>query len=305
MLIDIHRRSPFRAPAWRWIRAATRNGDCPRAARHDDDWVRRACRFRAALDRSGDDDGHPRVAGADPTVLAAYRVHLGGPRARWEVEARLLAGQDDAAISIKTGIPAEAIEAFEAIFYSVRDRLEARDWVGAMVLGPRLYRGLEKGDVELAWKVVGYNLGPFVLEALIGSPGGALTDLSTVARADTSMSTADPLRTALAALTLPVNDETAPKLIRLAARLRQVEHESASRASAAVFAPVRMVGDAPSGFNAPIETKSKEPPRVPVAFVGGEGVDGRDEDDRLPVTSAPLVFQSPAVEITTTRRETA
>ena len=299
-MLDTHPRSPFRAPDWRWIRATTLRHESLRPGRRDDGWVRRARRLQAAIERPGGATGHPRLAGVDPAILAGYGLRLGEPRGRWEVEARLLAGQGDVAIAARTGIPAEVVEAYEAIFYSVRDRLEAPDWIGAMILGPRLYQGLREGDVELAWKVVACNLGPAALEALIEPAGGLRGD----ERPEASPPTADRLRTALAALLIPVDEETAPGLIRLAARLREVEGRSASRSASAVLAPIDLAGRPDSRFTPAIGATPQLPSPLPAGFDADDRV-GSDDGDELAAVADPLRFPIPDVEAGPSRKATA
>ena len=60
-------------------------------------------RFRADLGRAGGDDLHPRLARAHPEVLAACPSGT-TPLRRWEVEARLLAGQADGEIADRVGV---------------------------------------------------------------------------------------------------------------------------------------------------------------------------------------------------------
>ena len=172
-MVDTHPRSPFRKPDWRWLRANLMRRDSIRAGRRDDDWVRRARRIQNALDRTAGDLDHRHVARTDPPVLAACRLRLGDERCRWELEARLLAAQNYPAIDSRTGIPAGVVEAYEALFFNVKEKLGCMDWVGAMVFGPRVFEGLAPDDVELIWKVLAYGLGPVALDALVGMYGGA------------------------------------------------------------------------------------------------------------------------------------
>src|SRR4051794_31005542 len=144
-LLDYHPRNPCRPPHCGYGLASDLDCEMIRPnRRRDDQWVRRARSFLRGLHRAGGDLDDPRLIRADRAVLGAYRLRYGSERIRWEIEARLLGGQDDAGIGTRTGIAADVIEAYEALFYSVRARLHYIDWVGAVAIGPRAYRGFTK-----------------------------------------------------------------------------------------------------------------------------------------------------------------
>jgi hypothetical protein len=178
---DLDLRSPFRPPWWRWglAREHRRAGRLP--ARLDDRWVRRARRVLSALAESGGDLDHPRVIAVDPAVVAAYRFHSSGDaRLRAEVEARLLAGQDDAAIASRVDLLVDVVGAYDRLFFDVREHFGAIDWIGAVVLGPRFLDGTGKGDPELAARIVGYTLILLALDVhcrRLTDPTGVADDL--------------------------------------------------------------------------------------------------------------------------------
>ena len=97
-------------------------------------------------------------------------------RRRWEVEARLLAGQTNAEIADRLGLGGDTVEAYEAIFFAVRDRLAASDWVAACLLGVNLFEGFDAADSELVMKILGYHGGPFVLDAYLDNQQKKGTD---------------------------------------------------------------------------------------------------------------------------------
>jgi hypothetical protein len=106
--------NPLRPVAWRWERAGQLLDPGVRRHRSDDRWVSRAHRFSAALARSH--GGAPQMARADRAIHGACQLWRGLPRQRWELEARLLAGQSDAEIAGKLNIEAGVVEAYEAVF---------------------------------------------------------------------------------------------------------------------------------------------------------------------------------------------
>ena len=238
-LIDCHPRNPFRPPHWRWAQGRLLHEQRLRAnRRRDDAWVLRARRFQVALARAGGDLDHPRLARLDPAVLGACRLHRGAPRPRWEAEARLVAGQDIGAIAARLGLPTEVLVAYEALFYAVGDRLEILDWVAAVVFGPRVYIGLAPDDLELIWKVFAYSGGPLILDAVIAATVGGPTALQGEAAAGGRSVLSDHVRLAIAVKTLPITPESAPLLIRLADRLRDLERADAAGSAGPAFAPI-------------------------------------------------------------------
>ena len=292
-LLDCHPRNPTRPPHWRWEQARLLlEGRLRANRRRDDAWVLRARRFHEALARAGGDPGHPRLARLDPAVLGAYRLRCSADaRPRWEVEARLVAGQDDAAIADRLGVESGEIEAYEAIFYAVRDRLEALDWVAAVVFGPRAYVGLAAEDVDLLAKIVAYNLGPYALDAFVtwlGWPEVARTAPMPIIGAGL----AQAFTLLVAALTLPVDEASAPALFRLVHRLGELELSAAADSAAPAFAPVALPADA---FFAPIRAVSALPaptgPPLDRAGLGGPGSGFGDSGvagTSMPATAAPV-----------------
>jgi len=80
-----------------------------------------------------------------------------------EIEARILARESDSSIGARLGLPASAIAEYENAFFHVRDRLGARDWVRARVIGTRLPPEQDGPIIKL----FAYNLGPLVLEMIL------------------------------------------------------------------------------------------------------------------------------------------
>ena len=225
--LDIHSMNPFRPPSWRGRRAAALYAGRLRATRFDDDWIRRGRRVLAALGRHGGDLGHPRVVAADPPVVGAYRLRADDDvQHRLEVEARLLAGQGDAAIADRVGIDAGVVAIYAMLFFDVRSSLEKVDWVASVVFGERLYDGRGAGDADLAAKLIAFDFGPLALDVLFGRVG----------EGKDANGLADALRRYAAIVTAPVTPETARRWMALAARQEELGREAA--ASAPVWGPV-------------------------------------------------------------------
>jgi hypothetical protein len=167
--VSCQRASPLRPLDWRWRRAgyAVEQNRRPRRGR-EEEIVLRAVRFRRNLASRGGDPDAPGRHKLDPSVLGAYRVRFGQDQElQSELEARLVAGQTSDVIADRTGLTADLIEVYETLYFEVKERLGASDWVVATVLGRRYYEGTAEEDVDLIWKAVAYNLGPYALDALL------------------------------------------------------------------------------------------------------------------------------------------
>jgi hypothetical protein len=221
--------SPFRPLDWRWQVAGYfhRRGRRP-GPTWADPWLLRAWHYLHALRRAGAPELIPPDQ-RDSALVAACALHSGAePDRRLAVEARLLAGMSDAAIARRTGLPDEVIAAYEALFFDVRVRLDAPDHIAFRVIGPTLYDGSAL-DPALAVKHLSYHGGPIVADALL-----ALVAASAPHAADPGDSPpinpglACRLRLALAVKTAPHDPRTLLKLMRLDARMRELEHRAAA-----------------------------------------------------------------------------
>jgi hypothetical protein len=226
---------PSRPLDWRWQRAVRLARGEDRRRRWDDDWVARARRLLASPGRAGGAAGRDRRAGADPAVSGARGLRGGPPRRRWELEARLLAGQADGEIAGRVGVEPDAVLAYERLYFDVREWLGCSDWIAFRAIGPGLYEESLAVDLEMIWKSWGFFCGPRVLDALIeSSPDEA-------GRRPTAI--ADPRRRdlcdlAIAATMLPATAEYAMGLLRLEALIREIELVEAGRSAAPVTGPI-------------------------------------------------------------------
>jgi hypothetical protein len=138
---DVQPSSPFRLPHWRWVLAQHLVAS-PRSRlrRLADGPVRRAAAYFRDIAR-----GRAQERSADVRTAAALWGDGAWPR-RPEVEARLLAGQDDRAIAANCGLAPEAVAAYADLFYDVRPRLAVRSYVLHQVIGP--VAGREGGPAD-------------------------------------------------------------------------------------------------------------------------------------------------------------
>ncbi len=100
--------------------------------------------------------------------------HFLTPLAKAEVEARLLAGEGNAAIADRCTIPAKVVRVYHDLFYDVRPHLSN----DVFIIRRALSWWPESGDVDPvgALKLFGYSLGGRAVDALlsyvINPPGG-------------------------------------------------------------------------------------------------------------------------------------
>jgi hypothetical protein len=217
--------NPLRPPDWRWQRAGQPPMKRVRRGCQDDDWVARCRRFQAVLEQAGCEVRHPRLVRAHPEILGAVLLRQGERRRRYEAEARLLAGQSNQEIADHLGVDAEVIGAYEALFYSVRDRLTCSDWVAACVLGPGLWEGFDVGDVERLWKVIAYQYGPLIFDALI-------ENVREDGRPPADPELAEQLELLVTLTAMPAIPKNATAVLRLDALVREVDRAEADRSVA-------------------------------------------------------------------------
>jgi len=223
--------NPSRPSDWRWQRAGQLLEPRRRRRRRDDDWVVSVRAFRTALAKVGNDIRHPRLARAQPEILGAYLAPRGGTLLRSEVEARLLAGQGDADIAGRVGIEAGVVAAYAAIFFDVRTRLECSDWIAAHVLGGRLYEGFDVADTETVWKVLGFQHGPLVLDALIANLHGNVPR-------PVEAGLAESLRLLALVTAMPATHDNAIEILRLNALVRGIDRAETTRSVAEMNKPI-------------------------------------------------------------------
>jgi hypothetical protein len=107
-------------PEWRWLRA--QDTADPRL---DDDWVVKA---RAACEKIASSIPWDH---REPAIAAAQALWSTESSRRWMTEAYLLTPMPIAEVSKHCGLSAAALTAYHALFFDVRDRGTATDWLSA------------------------------------------------------------------------------------------------------------------------------------------------------------------------------
>ncbi len=208
----------------RWLRAGYLLANAlPPSAEHDDAWVEQALGYRKALATCSDEAGRLALADAMPAVHQAHALHQADPPLlRWAAEAYLLAREPFDRAARRCGLLPEAVEAFERLFFAVRDKLDADLWVLCHVIGRKAFCGLTEQDLDVLWRLVGFYFGPVMLDALLlGTPGlpQPATTEELAPALDRHADVRVALQKAVALQMLPVTPETAPEVLRVLSQL--------------------------------------------------------------------------------------
>jgi hypothetical protein len=270
----------MRPPWWRWGRALELHEGQLRYRRFDDEWVRRARRFVGVLARRDGDLGNPAVVSADRALAETARLSTTSQATlRHEVEARILAGQSDSEIAGIVGLDADVIEAFQALWFDIRARLNAIGWIGANIYGARFYRGTGGGDPELAARLIGFVLGPTAIDVYFNR-------IPRVERL------AESIRLFVLAATAPRDDASAYRWTVLAERVAEAERKRAASRVDAVSGPLIVPADAVAFA---LAAKSSGLARPDRRVARG----GKTDDRRSPVVATippyALALTSPAL----------
>ena len=218
-----------------------------------------------------------------PDVAAAVAIHEGEPTTRRAVEAWLLAGEPIEAIARRCGVPVEAVAVYEALFFNVADRLTSTSYVLFCAIGPASYRGFDGDDTGAVLKWFGYMGGPRVLDFLLESPdapGGPVPTEGHAIPPDEAARSARLRRMALASRSIPINQSTAMRLIRLDALQQELGGAPSRSSSDALSASLdAMLGDLTRSQGDEVH--------------GAVGTDGGDRDDVQSVTPDSVITDDP------------
>lgn len=239
MFHDFSPRNPFRPVHWRWERAGLAvDGRLPLSRKRDDEWVRKAAKFRRKLAKCKDAFDQAYLAEEQPEVYWAHRLHDvvkydGDDQAqdyrcgiKYEVEARILAGESDAAVAERAGLQPEDVAAYEKLFFNVRDDLHRTTYIFHQVLGPAVQRGLYSREWDLLWKLYGYMRGPATLDFVISAFQNwrSATPSSDVLRQLEADQSGMLLRqAAITTQTMRINSETQGDIVALWFKLKELE----------------------------------------------------------------------------------
>lgn len=233
--------NPWRVPQWRWMRAVNiLEGGPETTARRDTPegckWIRRAKHFKTALDEARHEQQQLSLALEQPDLFWAYYA-FSNPMlpARWAIEAHLLARETNREIAFRNGCDELVVEAYEALFFNVREKINHREYVVTSVFGDAVQRGLNERQYDLLWKLFGYAGGPHVLDSLISKlPTGLWASRPDNVASFFQDVAIDMMKkkAAVAALTVPVNSSTHLHLIEAFVKYVEVERTTDSMGKA-------------------------------------------------------------------------
>jgi hypothetical protein len=171
--------SPFLPVAWRFLRAQCLHAQRRRARRRDDEWVRLALRYLRWLDK--EQTGHRRRAMRPlADVEQAWQLYQANDAQRWHLEARLLIPEPLEQTARACDLELRTVETYEALFFQVKDRLDAPDHIAQRLLPRRAGLGVDIKDTQGLLKLVAYRGGPCALEmalrVLLPSPNSPPLD---------------------------------------------------------------------------------------------------------------------------------
>jgi len=239
MFQDFSPRNPFRPVHWRWERSGLIvDGRLPFSRKRDDAWTLKAARFRKKLAKCKDAYDEGCLSEEAPDVYWAYRLWdvqksdgddvAGDYRCgvRYEVEARILAGETDERIAERSGLEPGDVAAYEKVFFNVRDKLDRSTYIFHQVLGPAVQRGIYSREWDLLWKLYGYMRGPAMLDFMISAFQSWRTrtpDADVLRQLEADQSGMLLRQAAITTQTLRINSETQCDVVGLWFKLKELE----------------------------------------------------------------------------------
>jgi hypothetical protein len=175
-LVDLSAGHPLRPVDWRYQAGAERvaTGKVIPRPTWDDETIEVATYLRRA--HRGTDPR--RLAAEFPTLHTAFGIYQhADPQLRYALEAQLMTGNEAPVVAAWLGTSADVIEAYQAAFFDVRERLANVDFIIQRVVNPKANEPYEFRDS--GWKLLAYvggteALSPFIDPDRAGGIDGAL-----------------------------------------------------------------------------------------------------------------------------------
>jgi hypothetical protein len=155
---------PFRLPSWRFALAVQMHEQRKRARKRNDKWIELALQYLRRRDQEQSGRCRRALPGQLAAVEQAWKVYQANDALRWHLEARLLTSEPLEETSRACGIGVSTVEAYEALFFQVKDRLHAGDHIAQRVLPRRAALGIDLRDTPGLLKIVAYRGGHLALE---------------------------------------------------------------------------------------------------------------------------------------------
>ncbi len=156
------RQHPCRSPSWRWEYARRLVAlDRPPLKNLEDGWIQAACEFFGY--ETTEQEGQCTQTLQD--VSEAYEIFQSNAPARWELEARILAGERYAAIAEKLDIRIGVVKSYQNLFFHVKPKIQCRDYIHNVVIGT--FRPWDPIRVRDLWCYFGFSAGPEMVDFLV------------------------------------------------------------------------------------------------------------------------------------------
>lgn len=109
-----------------------------------------------------------------PGLFAAHLFHHQPDKEwRWLLQARILSGENDEQVARRMSTLPSAVKWYERIFFNVRDRLDASDYITKQVIGKMEERSTSAREgrltdfhEQMSYKLFGYFGGPIILDII-------------------------------------------------------------------------------------------------------------------------------------------
>lgn len=161
---ELQRYSPIRSLSWRWDRAqALVKRGCYLSRRRDDEETGRALHYLRASERCRTDRQRQGLAKDFPDVHVARQLHEEGGRVTVEIQASLLARQSPEVVSDLVEVPEVVVRTYEALFFNILDRLDAKDWISIKAVRWFRFDPARGRDQATVLRALAYHGEPFVL----------------------------------------------------------------------------------------------------------------------------------------------
>jgi hypothetical protein len=180
-----------------------------------------------------------RLAPTLAAVAEAYEIRTSAEHwRRFEIEARVLAGQSFRQIEARSGIPAATAEAYERLFFAVTEKLSAPDYIFFRI-DPTLSLLFGRPTEEVIVKRLAYRGGPIIVDTFFEflhrrRQGLARTELLDGRRVLSD----DVMQWVLDVLAMPFIDRSPGPVFRLTSFMADLARERVSRSARAVSGPV-------------------------------------------------------------------
>jgi|JI10StandDraft_1071094.scaffolds.fasta_scaffold46649_2 hypothetical protein len=251
---NYYQKSMFSSPAWRWDRVLALCERTPtpgRCTKRDDFFVRQSRQFLLRW-RAAEPNTYRReeLFWGNEGLYFAHEIHERSndePEVALTLQARILARQTSAEISKACGLPVEAVDWYESMFFCVRDRIDHRDWITKQVLVPATMRNVSVSDrgvtlarpdgpetpfalpfYDVTTKLFAYFGGPILLDFMLSGfhHGQRVTDPKEVEMfLDKYMTSSLRRRTAMATTSFDINQYNVMQLFELTGQLIKLERE--------------------------------------------------------------------------------